>query len=64
MGRKRGNKVFLGVKIDPRINEIMRDILPAKQGAISGFVEEAIREKLERDYGVIVNDQQPCSKVL
>jgi len=64
MGRQKKNKVFIGVKIDTEVNEVMRKVLPAKQGALSEFIEAAIREKLERDYGVIVNDQQSCSKVL
>jgi len=29
----------------------LRDILPAKRGAISQFVRDAVIEKIEREYG-------------
>lgn len=36
----------------------LRSYLPCKKGALSAFVEEAIREKLERDTHIM-----PCSKM-
>lgn len=45
-------KVFLGVKIRSDVNDLMRKTIPARKGSISSFIEEAILEKLERDYGV------------
>lgn len=44
--------VLLGVRIDKSVNDKLREVLPAGYGVLGKFVEEAIKEKLERDYGI------------
>jgi len=50
MPRKVPGKVMIGVWISEDLNNSLRKILPAERGALSKFVEEAISEKLEREF--------------
>ncbi len=52
MVRKGG--VLIGVVIHKETDKALRKILPNKKGALSEFVEKAILEKLEKDYGIIL----------
>jgi len=45
-------KVYVHVRIDEELAKIVRKVLEARRGAISEFFEEAVKEKLERDYGI------------
>ena len=36
------------VVIDDKLDKAMREILPARKGALSDFINKAIAEKLER----------------
>jgi len=51
MTRQVPGKVLIGVWISEDINKALREKLPVKRGVLSKFVEEAICEKLEREFG-------------
>ncbi len=46
------SKVQVLIRLNKETDVLLRSVLPAKRGALSQFVEEAILEKLERDHGI------------
>lgn len=44
------------ILFSPEVDKVMREKVFSKKGNLSKFVEEAVKEKLERDYGVKFDD--------
>jgi len=44
------------VRLPDDLETLLRKVLPAKKGALSEFVTQAVKEKLEKDYGGVLDE--------
>jgi len=49
---------ILAVKISDEVENTMREVVIHRKGALGRFVEEAIAEKLRKEYNINVNEKK------